>query len=185
MGKFKIKQRAAAVLGVFFVICFIMITLNSCNEAPTPAEKVYLDTLLYKLKGNEKALNIDEQVLIQRKEILRNTWIPEIQDTIPDIRQRLEDDFRGMLTAYDYYLDRHLLYKSSTRILLEELEEFKKQTDEDQLNRKTFKARYQEMSQRVEANTRDIEFIAKPIYELEPMWMRYERMMKMRGSEKK
>jgi hypothetical protein len=181
MGKFKIKQRLAAVLGVFFVIYFMMIGLTSCNEAPTPAEKLYLDTLLYKLKGNEKALNIDEQKLIQRKEILRNEWLPAVEDTIPDIRKRLQDDFRGMLTAYDYYLDRHLLYKSSTRILLEDLAAFKKQTDENQLDRKAFKARYQEMNERVEKNTQEIEFIAKPIYELEPMWLRYERMMKMRA----
>lgn len=158
----------------------MMLSLNACKEAPTPAEKVYLDTLFYKIKGNEKALNIDEQELIRRKDILRNSWIPAVQDTIPDIRRRMEDDFRGMLTAYDYYLDRHLLYKSSTRILLEELEEFKKQTDENQLDRTTFKARYKELDLRIETNTDEIEIIAKPVYELEPMWMRYERMMAMR-----
>ncbi|MHB1276824.1 MAG: hypothetical protein ACYC1Q_00330 [Bacteroidia bacterium] len=180
MGKFKIKRHVAAGIGVFLMSYFITLTLNSCKEPPTPAEKVYLDTLFYKLKGNEKALNIDEQELIRRKEIIRNSWIPAVQDTIPDIRSRMEDDFRGMLTAYDYYLDRHLLYNSSTRILLEDLEGFKKQTDENLLDRKAFKARYKEMDQRVEANTRDIEIIAKPVYELEPMWMRYERMMAMR-----
>ncbi|HCS19423.1 MAG TPA: hypothetical protein DIW47_02480 [Bacteroidetes bacterium] len=180
MGKFKIKRHLAAGFGIFLISYFMMLSLNACKEAPTPAEKVYLDTLFYKIKGNEKALNIDEQELIRRKDILRNSWIPAVQDTIPDIRRRMEDDFRGMLTAYDYYLDRHLLYKSSTRILLEELEEFKKQTDENQLDRTTFKARYKELDLRIETNTDEIEIIAKPVYELEPMWMRYERMMAMR-----
>lgn len=180
MGKFKIKRHVAAGIGVFLMIYFIALTLSSCKEVPKPAEKVYLDTLYYKLKGNEKALGIREQELVRRKEILRNAWIPAVRDTTPDIRMRMEDDFRGMLTAYDYYLDRHLLYKSSTRILQEELEEFKKQTDANELDREAFKARYKDLDQRVEANTREIEIIARPVYELEPMWMRYERMMAMR-----
>lgn len=180
MGKFKIKRHLAAGFGVFLISYFMMLGLSACSEAPTPAEKVYLDTLYFKLKGNEKALNIDEQALVQRKEIIRNKWIPSIQDTFPDIRGRMENDFRGILTAYDYYLDRHLLYKSSTRILLEDLQEFKRATDQNEIDRKAFKARYQAMNQRVETNTREIEHIAKPVYELEAMWMRYERVMALR-----
>lgn len=161
----------------FFAIGFF----SSCDEPPTPAEKVYLDTLFYKLKGNEKALSIDEQALVNRKDIIRNVWLPSLKDTMPDIRSRMEDELRGMLTAYDYYLDQYLLYQSSTKLLMQDWVEFKKATDGDELSRSQFKERYREMDKKIEENTLQIEKIAKPIYELEPMWMRFERMMKIRG----
>ncbi|MDX5320677.1 MAG: hypothetical protein LPK45_06215 [Bacteroidota bacterium] len=157
--------------------------LSSCEEPPTQAEKVYLDTLYFKIRGDEKALNIDEQALVQRKMIIREKWLPSVADTVPDIRMRIEDDLRGMLTAYDFYLDRYLLLQSSNRLLMEEWEAFKAQTDAEEISREDFKARYRDLNEKVTKNSADIAFIAKPVYDLEPMWLRYERMMTLRGVE--
>lgn len=180
-GKFKIKTHLGETLALFFLLFLAMGSWQSCKEAPTPAEKIYLDTLYYKLKGNEKALNIDEQTLVDRKEIIRRIWLPSLNDTLPDIQERMEDELRGMLTAYDYYLDRQLLLKSSTRLLLEDWEEFKRETDAEEISREEFKAQYRSLNERVMKNTGEIEAIAKPIYELEPMWLRFKRMMQLRG----
>ncbi|MBI1222967.1 MAG: hypothetical protein GC180_10225 [Bacteroidetes bacterium] len=155
--------------------------LHSCDEAPKPAEKVYLDTLLYSLKGNEKALSIDEQSLVKRKEIIRQYWLPSIQDTVPDIHMRIEDDLRGMLTAYDFYLNNYLLFQSSTKLLMQECSDFKRATDANEINRSEFKEKYHKLETKIERNTDEIEVIAKPVYDLEPMWLRYEQMMRMRG----
>ncbi len=180
-GKFRIKTHLGETFALFFLLLTAMGFWQSCKEAPTPAEKIYLDTLYFKLKGNEKALNIDEQTLVDRKETIRNVWLPSLKDTLPDIRQRMEDELRGMLTAYDYYLDRQLLFKSSTRLLLEDWAVFKAQTDADEISREVFKEQYRSLNERVMKNTFEIESFAKPIYELEPMWLRYKRMMQLRG----
>lgn len=179
--KFKIKTHLGESLVLFFLFLSMMFAWQSCQEAPTPAEKIYLDTLYYKLKGNEKALNIDEQALVDRKEIIRSIWIPSLKDTMPDIRVRMEDELRGMLTAYDYYLDRQLLFKSSTRLLLEDWEKFKSQTDAEEISREEFKEQYKSLNEKVMKNTNEIELMAKPVYELEPMWLRFKRMMDIRG----
>jgi len=179
--KFKIKTHLGETLALFFLLFIAMGFWQSCQEAPTPAEKIYLDTLYFKLKGNEKALNIDEQTLVSRKEIIRKVWLPSLSDTLPDIRTRMEDELRGMLTAYDYYLDRQMLFKSSTRLLFEDWEIFKAKTDADEISREEFKEEYRLLNKRVMKNTEEIEYIAKPIYELEPMWLRYKRMMQLRG----
>lgn len=144
---------------------------------PTPAERTYLDTLYVKIKANEKALNIDEQVLISRKAVIRNEWIAAVKDTSFDIRLRIEDDFKGMLIAYDYYLDRHLLYVSNNEILMKEWEEFSRECNEDRVERAAFKVRYRLLNQKIDESARLIEIIAKPVYDLEPMWMRYELIM--------
>lgn len=179
--KFKIKTHLGESLVLFFLFISMIFAGQSCQEAPTPAEKIYLDTLYYKIKGNEKALNIDEQALVDRKDIIRSIWIPSLKDTMPDIRMRMEDELRGMLTAYDYYLDRQLLFKSSTRLLLEDWESFKAQTDAEEISREEFKNQYKAMNEKVVKNTREIELMAKPVYELEPMWLRFKRMMDLRG----
>jgi len=183
LGKFKIKHRFGDSLVIFFMLFVALTTWQSCKEVPTSAEKVYLDTLYYKLKGNEKALNIDEQTLVQRKELIRNVWIPSLQDTIPDIRSRMEDELRGMLTAYDYYLERYMLFNSGTRILMEDWTAFKQETDNDEIDRETFKKKFKELDARIEESTNNISVFAQPIYELEPMWLRYKRMMAFRGVE--
>ena len=167
------------VAGIFLLLCLFFLGITSCKELPTPAEKVYLDTLRLKLIGNDKAMNISEDILTLRKNSIRNEWIPAIQDTFPDIRARMEDDFRGMLTVYDLYLNQYLLLSSGNQVLRQEFEEFKLLVDEDKIERKEFKNFYQEMKSKIEQLATDIEKAAKPVYELEPMFMRYERFFQM------
>lgn len=174
---------AKALLAFFFSTIVLALLCGGCQEPPTETEKTYLDTLYYKLRGNEKALNIDEQSLLARKELIRNKWLPAVQDTAVDIRQKMQFDFQGILTAYDYYLDRHLLYLTSTRLLMEEWEIFKKRSDEGALTRKEFKELYLDLDQRIDDNTQQIEVFAKPVYDIEPMWMRYEVQFKRMGVE--
>lgn len=146
--------------------------LISCQEKPTSAEKVYVDTLYFKLKGDLKALNIDPQELQARKDELVHTMYPMVQDTFGDLRSAFEDDFNGMRTAYDTYLNKHLLYTSATNLLIEEVEEFRKDVDADALSRAEFKERYNALLVKVKANNAKVEEIAKPVYDLEPMWIR-------------
>jgi len=163
---------------LFLSVLFLSMLFVSCKELPTPTEKTYMDTLLVKIKANEKALNIDEQTLIYRKAIIRNEWLPAIKDTSSDIRGRIEDDFKGMLSAYDYYLDRHLLYVSNNRLLMEEWEEFNNECNEDKITRVEFKERYRLLNEKIDESAKLIEVIAKPVYQIEPMWMRYELVMR-------
>ncbi len=174
MDKFRIKRLVPSVILLFLLLSWL--SQSACREEPTPAEITYLDTLYFGIKGNEKALNIDEQELVRRKEVIRNRWIPLLKDTAIDVAARMEGDFRGMLTAYDFYLDRYLIYQSSNRLLMEDWEEFKAQTDGKKLSRDEFKDRYAQMRSRLDDNSRRIEMIAKPVYDLEPMWLRYKRL---------
>lgn len=176
-SKSKIISRVA---GTFIVMSFVFFGMSSCKELPTPAEKVYLDTLRLKLIGNDKAMNISEDILILRKNTIRNEWIPSVQDTFPDIRGRMEDDFRGMLTAYDFYLNQYLLLSSGNQILRQDFEAFKAQVDEDKVDRKEFKEIYHAMNEKIDQLALGIEKAAKPVYDLEPMYMRYERIFQLR-----
>ncbi len=145
---------------------------TACQKKPTSAEKVYVDTLYFKLKGDLKALNIDPQELQARKDEIVKNMYPMVQDTFGDLRMAFEDDFNGMRTAYDTYLNKHLLYISATKLLIEEVEAFRKEAEADVLSRSEFRKRYFALLAKVKENNAKVEEIAKPVYDLEPMWIR-------------
>lgn len=171
MSKNKIYAKSFS-LSLILIAGLFSLFITSCAEKPTPAERLYIDTLYLKVKGDLKALNIDPQELQARKDEIVEFMYPVIQDTFPEIKLKLEDDFNGMRAAYDTYLNKYLILESGTKLLLDEVQEFRRATDADELNREEFKSRYKDLDQRINANSKAIEEVAKPVYELEPMWMR-------------
>ncbi len=179
--------KISRILGSFMVIVLgvglLFFSSTGCQEPPTPAELQYLDTLHYALKGNERALNLDPEKLNRRKSQIREEFMPAIRDTFPDLREKLLDDFQGITTTYELFMSKQLLLESSTEILQEELAHLKKETDKGSISREEFKARYRELKQKVDANTLAIEQVAKPVYDLEPMWIRFERKFGSKGAK--
>lgn len=153
----------------------VFINTTGCKEPPSPLELQYLDTLHYRLKGNERALGLDPDKLNARKRVVREQFMPAVQDTFPEIRKKFMDDFQGIITTYDLFMSKQLLLTSSTELLQDELKELKEKTDAKELSRAEFKESYRELKEKVEINTKNIRTVAKPVYDLEPMWIRFER----------
>ncbi len=163
-----------------FAILFLLwtavgLSLTSCQEDPTPAEMYYLDTLQARLKGTEMALQLNENELSARKDEIRERWIPSLKDTTPDIRAKLTDDYQGMISAYDLYLSNYLLLKSGQKILEEDLQNLRNETAQKALNRDEFKQKYQEIEGLIRDHEDKTRTVAKPVYDLEAMWMRMKR----------
>jgi hypothetical protein len=172
MGKFIRISASIPLLGLFFIAFLIQGSFSGCQEAPRPAEKAYLDTLKYRIAGDTKALNIDTEELAARKQEIREKWFSHIKDTFPDIRKKMNDDFRGMISAYDLFLNNHLLLIAATRLLESEADEFREDTENGRYSRQAFKEKYKDLNRRAIQNSEAVEAIARPVYELEPMWIR-------------
>lgn len=156
----------------FFFFISLGLFVSSCGQKPTEAELIFLDTLQSRLNGQIKALSIDHQELSARRDEIKSVWIPQLRDTFPEVRLKLTDDLKGMITAYDLFLNNALLLESGTTLLQDELNKLKSESGAKELSRKEFKFRYQELKSRIENHGKDIENVAKPVYDLEPMWIR-------------
>jgi hypothetical protein len=171
--------------GIPFLLMFfygaILFNYTACdfnNKSDKAAADAYLDSLSQSVLNLENALQIDAQKLVQRKALISNQWIPKTKDTAADIAQKFVLDLRGILFAYDTYLNNHLLFSAAVQLYKNEIEEMKTEYAEGVSDKNRFKNEYTQLSNKIKAIQTKVEQSAKPVYDLEPMFLRYQRLFK-------
>ena len=165
---------------VFFYVA-ILFNYTACDFNGKPDKAVvdtYLDSLSQSILSLENALQIDAQKLVQRKALISNQWIPKTKDTATDIAQKFVLDLRGILFAYDTYLNNHLLFNAAVELYKNEIEQMKTAYAEGVSDKTRFKNEYRQLSNKIAVLQTKVEQSAKPVYDLEPMFLRYQRIFK-------
>jgi hypothetical protein len=158
------------------LIAIVVTALNylGCKEGTTDyqREKEYLDSIGTKIKAIDVALNVDEKEL-QNRIALINTWYIDLKDTSYDVAKKMQIDFNGFKVVYNKYIDNFFRYSVERDLIKEQFDSLSKQAKEGSINREEFKKAYKLLSQKTDKTYLGVTTIAKPVYDLEPSWLRY------------
>lgn len=172
----KIKFYQTAIIGV--VLLFFVQIGTGCKETITDydREKVRLDSLNEILTATALALNVDEKEL-QLRVATVNTWYVSLQDTAFDVAQKMQVEFNGFKVVYQNYIDLFFSYSSVLKLHREQYTNLEERVKKQELTRDEFKTEFYRLKAEAEANFRNANLIAKPVYDLELSWRRYKKVM--------
>lgn len=170
----------------FAVIMLVFIGAAGCKPKPTDyeREKAYLDTLAAQNRALQVALNVDEEELKKRMAII-DTWYIKLNDTVYEVAQKMQVDFNGFKVVYKKYIDNFFIYAAAADQLEQQYKKLEEKVKEQSLTREEFKERYATLKQDYARNLDSAVAIAKPVYDLEFSWNRYQKTMEAMGGERR
>ncbi|HYG16870.1 MAG TPA: hypothetical protein VEC12_14020 [Bacteroidia bacterium] len=143
-------------------------------------EKAYLDTLAAQNRALQVALNVDEEELKKRMAII-DTWYIKLNDTVYEVAQKMQVDFNGFKVVYKKYIDNFFIYSAAADQLDEQYKTLEEKVKKQSLTREEFKQQYAVLKQGFGRNLDSAVAIAKPVYDIEFSWNRYQKTMEAMG----
>jgi hypothetical protein len=185
----KYNLSARKTINVYKLTCILVLLFvaagmaSSCKNPNSDyeREKVYLDSLSSMLQATQVALNVDEAKLKDRMGII-DTWYIKLNDTAHDVAQKMRVDFNGFKSVYQRYINNFFIYQASADLLQKQYKGLEEKVKNREISRSDFKAQYTTLKKDLEQTLEGAAGIAKPVYDLEFSWKRYEKVMsEMRG----
>lgn len=171
-----------------YILAFAFAIAGITSSCKGPAsdyerEKTYLDSLNSMLQATEVALNVDEEKLKTRMAII-DTWYIKLNDTTYDVAQKMRIDFNGFKSVYQRYINNFFVYRASADLLQKQYKNLVEKVKNREISRNDFKAKYAALKKDITQTLEGAADIAKPVYDLEFSWKRYEKMMGEMGGRR-